>query len=120
VVHLGPPLAAGWVENGPVNPATIDVDLGRGVVVTWDDDHVSRFGLEDLRTRCPCAKCRNLREMRQPAWPTPGAPEKLRIVDARQVGNWGLNLHWNDGHTTGIYTWETLREWCPCAQCQAA
>ena len=117
---MGPPLPAAWVENGPVNPRTIDVDVGRGVVVSWDDGHVSRFGLEGLRTRCPCAKCRNLREMGQPAWPSPGAPETLRIVDAKQVGNWGLNLHWNDGHTTGIYTWETLREWCPCDECQAA
>ena len=117
---MGPPLPAAWVENGLVNPRTIDVDVGRGVVVTWNDGHVSRFGLEELRTRCPCAKCRNLRERREPAWPTPGAPETLRIVDAQQVGNWGLNLHWNDGHTTGIYTWETLRAWCPCEECQAA
>ena len=58
--------------------------------------------------------------MRQPAWPTQGAPETLRILNAQQVGNWGLNVHWNDGHTTGIYTWETLRDWCPCPECQTA
>ncbi len=35
----------------------------------------------------------------------------LRIQTAQQVGNWGLNVGWNDGHTTGIYTWEVLRAW---------
>ena len=43
--------------------------------------------------------------MQQPAAPA------LRIETAKEVGNWGLNLHWNDGHTTGIYTWEILRAW---------
>ena len=103
-----------------MNPRTIDVERARGVVVTWEDGHVSRFGLEDLRVRCPCARCRGLREMGQAAWPVPGAPEELRIVSAEQVGNWGLNLHWNDGHTTGIYAWEALRDWCACEECNAA
>lgn len=35
----------------------------------------------------------------------------LRIETAREVGNWGLNFAWSDGHTTGIYTWEILRGW---------
>ena len=35
----------------------------------------------------------------------------LRIQTAQQVGNWGLNVGWNDGHPTGIYTWEVLRAW---------
>ena len=35
----------------------------------------------------------------------------LRITDAREVGNWGLNFTWSDGHSTGIYTWEVLRAW---------
>lgn len=45
------------------------------------------------------------------AWPTETSPAVLRIETAREVGNWGLNFAWNDGHTTGIYTWEILRGW---------
>ena len=81
------------------------------MTVTWDDGHVRRFGLEELRVNCLCAQCRGLREQGQPAWPGAGAPAVLRIESAQEVGNWGLNLHWNDGHTTGIYTWEILRTW---------
>jgi DUF971 family protein len=101
-------------------PITIDVERERGVTITWADEHVSRFGLEDLRSNCPCAQCRGLRQEGQAAWPLPGAPDTLRIESAAQVGNWGLNLHWNDGHTTGIYTWQTLRAWCDCDECDGA
>lgn len=105
--------------TAPANPAAIDVDRAVAVTVTWEDGHVSRFGLEDLRVSCPCAECRGLREAGEDAWPRPGAPAALEVATAAQVGNWGLNLHWNDGHTTGIYTWEVLRAWCPCPACMA-
>ena len=98
-------------------PLTIDVERDRGVSVTWDDGHVSRFGLIELRANCPCAQCRGVRQQGEAAWPLPGAPDPLRIETAESVGNWGLNLHWNDGHTTGIYTWPTLRSWCSCEEC---
>lgn len=100
-----------------MSPAGIDVERDRGVTVTWEDGHVSRFGLEELRVNCPCSQCRGLRQGGQEAWPGPGAPATLRIESAAQVGNWGLNLAWNDGHTTGIFTWETLRAWCQCEAC---
>ncbi|MFN2502746.1 MAG: DUF971 domain-containing protein [Acidimicrobiales bacterium] len=103
---------------GATEPATIDVDREHGVTVTWGDGHVSRFGLHELRESCPCAQCRGLRDQGGVAWA--GRPEPLRIESAREVGNWGLNLHWNDGHTTGIYTYETLRSWCPCDECEPA
>ena len=99
-------------------PLTVEVERERGVSLTWDDGHVSRFGLVELRANCPCAHCRGVRQQGQAAWPVPGAPDPLRIEKAESVGNWGLNLHWNDGHTTGIYTWPTLRSWCPCDECQ--
>lgn len=105
--------------TAPANPAAIDVDRTVAITVTWEDGHVSRFGLEDLRVSCPCAECRGLREAGEDAWPRPGAPAALEVATAAQVGNWGLNLHWNDGHTTGIYTWEVLRAWCPCPACTA-
>ena len=107
-------------DRAPVDalPASIDVERDHGVTITWDDGHVSRFGLEDLRTNCPCAQCRDLRQEGNEAWPRPGSPTPLRIESARQVGHWGLNVDWNDGHTTGIYTWNTLRSWCPCEECE--
>jgi hypothetical protein len=39
---------------GALEPTSIDVDRDQGVTIQWDDDHVSRFGLEELRLNCQC------------------------------------------------------------------
>ena len=42
--------------------------------------------------------------------------EKLKVEPS---GSIGLRLTWDDGHNTGIYTWERLRAMCPCDACLA-
>lgn len=90
------------------------------LVVCWRDEHVSRFRLVELRRKCPCAECHELRRRGQEPWPKPGAPAPLGLEGAELVGGWGLSLRWNDGHQTGIYGWETLRTWCPCKRCSGS
>ncbi len=92
-----------------VDPLTIDVDRKNAVTITRDGGHVSRFPLEVLRANCLCAQCRARRDQGQPAWAPTDGGGTLQVESASQVGNWGLNLHWNDGHTAGIFTWEVLR-----------
>jgi DUF971 family protein len=89
-------------------PRTIDVERDRGVVLTWADGTTSRFGLEELRQHCPCAECRTRRERSLPVWPLASSPRPLLIIDAELVGAWGMSITWNDGHSTGIYSWDLL------------
>jgi DUF971 family protein len=35
------------------------------------------------------------------------------------VGNYAIELRWQDGHSTGIYSFEYLRSLCPCTHCTA-
>jgi len=35
------------------------------------------------------------------------------------VGNYALQFFWNDGHNTGIYTWEYLHRLCPVEESDA-
>jgi len=42
-------------------------------------------------------------------WPWGSSPRPWRIADAKLVGAWGIGFTWNDGHSTGIYSWELLR-----------
>jgi DUF971 family protein len=30
-----------------------------------------------------------------------------------------MRIHWGDGHQAGIYTFEYLRQLCPCETCRA-
>jgi len=34
------------------------------------------------------------------------------------VGNYGLSFLWSDGHGSGIYRFEYLRQLCPCPVCK--
>lgn len=88
-------------------PTDIEVDRERAVTLTWLDGSVTRLSLAELRSACPCAWCRNLREAGTPVLAGPG----LRVESAELVGNWGIQIHWSDGHATGIYPWAVLRGW---------
>jgi DUF971 family protein len=84
----------------------------RRLVVSWEDGHASVFPLDYLRSWCPCAMCQG-HEARA---------KYLGLVDQELlhldgVGNYALGLTWQDGHSTGIYSFRWLRELCPCEAC---
>ena len=43
-------------------------------------------------------------------------PETVQALKLEPTGNYALRIDWSDGHSTGIYTYERLRELCPCCQ----
>jgi DUF971 family protein len=45
---------------------------------------------------------------------------QLRPTEVAPVGNYAIRFNWNDGHQHGIFSWDYLREWCPCPECRAA
>jgi len=92
-------------------PADIEVARDRGVTITFLDGEVAWFELETLRRGCPCAACRGRRDQGQEVWPRPDSPTPLRADHAALHGAWGLVITWNDGHSTGIYPFESLRRW---------
>ena len=97
-----------------IDVAAITVDKDSHVEVTFADDRTCRFELVELRVACPCASCRSIRDRGRASWPPPGRdPDvELGITDAHLVGAWGLGITWSDGHSTGIYPFESLRRWC--------
>jgi DUF971 family protein len=42
--------------------------------------------------------------------------EQTRLVDIVLVGNYAVCPSWADGHHTGYYTFNLLRDRCPCAE----
>lgn len=103
------------------NPTSIQVHLstGAGVDIVWGDGHHSHYSFSYLRDSCPCASCDNLRHQASgPSLPLYRAPVKPTKVSP--VGFYALHFDWNDGHSTGIYSFSLLRELCPCEACRAA
>jgi DUF971 family protein len=34
------------------------------------------------------------------------------------VGRYAIQFNWQDGHSSGIYSWDFLRRHCQCAVCK--
>lgn len=106
----------------------IHVKTGAGVDITWADGHESHFDFPYLRDNCPCATCNDEREKKQAFAPNVPAPSavlpmfkpKPRAQSATQVGNYAIQINFNDGHSTGIFSYDYLRSMCPCPDCAKA
>jgi DUF971 family protein len=81
--------------------------------ITWNDGHETSLPLQGLRDRCPCAGCKGetvlLRSYVPPA-PDTTVPGRYTLIGVDMVGSYAIQLTWEDGHNTGIYTWEYLEE----------
>jgi DUF971 family protein len=89
----------------------------RRLRLTWSDGHSAEYPYEYLRGWCPCAGCQghsNLKIRFQP----PGKPVDALAV--QPVGNYAISIAFSDGHGTGIYRYDFLREICPCPACGGA
>ena len=90
------------------------------VDLTWDDGHQGPVTLTALREACPCAGCKGETVLLHHYAPTTAgqpSPLKYSLMGASTVGSYALQLQWEDGHNTGIYTWEQLRSLCECTEC---
>jgi DUF971 family protein len=114
------------------------LDATRELYLAWGDGHESRVAWIELRRACPCATCQH---ERGGAGPTPTAPNgagveakapsalrvirgpspaDLAITRLAPVGRYAVQVVWEDGHDTGIFSFELLRSLCPCAECRGA
>lgn len=85
------------------------IGLGkREVRFVWDDNTEDSYGARDLRIRCACANCQSEVTGERILDPSTVA-EDLSVSDMHLVGNYGVGIHFSDGHTTGIYRFATLK-----------
>lgn len=95
------------LSNEP--PEAIDVGSGGEIVIHWLRGGAVTIPAVRLRDACPCAHCVEEgtgRKLLDPA----SIPEGIRPLQITPVGNYAIQIHWSDGHSTGIYSWETLRQ----------
>ena len=84
----------------------------------WDDGHEGLHTMQTLRKLCPCAGCKEERQASEGMMTLPVLrPGEFDLRAIQPVGNYALQLVWGDGHQTGIYTFDYLREICECKEC---
>jgi DUF971 family protein len=105
-------------------PRPVDVSVftrRRALEIEWSDGHRGSYAWEALRWSCPCATCSG--EMGAPGvlqFTRELTPEQTTLVDLHEVGRYALQPIWQDGHDTGIYSFDLLRRLCGCPECALA
>jgi ATP-binding protein involved in chromosome partitioning len=103
-----------WVESAVQPSGSRTTAMGfrrrdaRTVSVLWEDGHRTDFDVRDLRLACRCAFCVEEMSGRPLLDPKNVRPDvSPRMITS--VGNYAITINWNDGHSTGIYSFELLR-----------
>jgi len=98
-----------------VQPTNLQLMPDHRLRITWSDGETREYGAAELRDACPCATCREKRTQPPPpssALPVLSAAEArpLKIEGMKPVGNYAYAIHFSDGHDTGIYTLDFLKD----------
>ncbi|MBC7812139.1 MAG: DUF971 domain-containing protein [Burkholderiales bacterium] len=102
-----------------IQPKAITLNKKAGYLeITWEDDEVCQYPLGQLREACPCAECRGGHQFmgreHDPKNLLVLIPKRsYGVTSLSMVGNYALQPFWDDGHHTGIYTWDYLNRLCP-------
>jgi DUF971 family protein len=110
-------------------PSKLDLKRDEKLEILWQDGRRSVYTLSYLRSMCPCAICKMIREGRDPhdISPQPEQTKKkpllnilpgnyaqpLVVKHAELVGKYALRIDWSDDHGSGIYSFEYLRSISP-------
>jgi DUF971 family protein len=87
------------------------------LTIEWSDGPPLHYNVADLRRNCPCATCRTTRTQRRGGQeseegegPSLAVDPAVAIRAMAPVGNYAYKILFSDGHDTGIYTLDWLRE----------
>ena len=98
------------------NKVTVDSSKKR-LLIQWEDGHASQYPFGGLRSNCPCVFCQGGHDgMGKPMDPIKffaDENENLEIKNIQVVGNYAFQVFWSDGHNSGIYRFDYLRDGCP-------
>lgn len=99
-------------------PTNITLNKTTGhLLIEWSDEKQCEYPLSHLREACPCVECRgghhNMGLDKAPDDILTLRPKRsYKVEKLDMVGNYALQFFWDDGHHTGIYTWEFLYRLC--------
>lgn len=106
------------------DPEHIAISKSRGIEIDWKDGHKSSYDVVYLRDHCPCASCTGSHgttpRPKTASNPFPMYTPKIKMESVEPVGNYAIRILWNDGHSTGIYSFDHFRKICKCSECKPA
>ncbi len=95
--------------DDPFTPTEIRQQGARRLLIRWADGVESLYEVRDLRLACACAQCvdewSGVRRLDPASVDADVHPRRIE-----PVGRYAMQIHWSDGHATGIYPFRRLRE----------
>jgi DUF971 family protein len=111
------------VLTSQTTPTKLQLKKDQQLDIDWQDGLHSTYAISSLRSLCPCAQCKMVRDGSNPHDISPMQKKKplltilpgnysgpLTVTAAEMIGNYAIKLTFSDGHDTGIYSFEYLRE----------
>ena len=98
-------------KMGDKRPAPIQISPAGApeISILWNDGKSSVFKARDLRLLCPCAACVN-EITGQKMLRSEQVSADVKALAISPVGRYALQIRWSDGHDTGLYGFEYLRQ----------
>ncbi len=108
------------------HPVHLEKTDDRCLLIRWSDELEQKTSFRKLRDNCRCANCidKRMEAINEASTETAEGKKKLSnvlpvlsaaqtmpldIVKMHPVGNYAYNIHFSDGHSAGIFTFELLR-----------
>lgn len=86
--------------------------IGTDLAIVWHDGTESYLPLDVVRRSCPCASCNGEPDSQgniaKPLVTYTSSSSELRAF--AYVGGYAIQPTWGDGHRTGIYSFDYLRQ----------
>jgi DUF971 family protein len=93
-----------------IAPALVQL-IGDEVAIRWSDGAETFITAERLRAASPSAETKGERDVfgTQYGGAGPRNFSGVKVLGWEKVGNYALRFGFSDGHSTGLYTYEYLR-----------
>ena len=92
-----------------IEPRQIIEESDSEISILWSDETESRYSSAQLRRACPCAGCVN-EWTGEKILKSEAVADDLSFSSISIVGRYALNFHFSDGHETGIYSFQFLKQ----------
>lgn len=92
-----------------MSPTKIEIK-DEQLIINWDNNEITKIGLNELRKNCPCAYCNQFREAHKDSLLQVFLQDQLKIKEIKTIGSYAVGIIWKDGHNTGIFEFNKLKQ----------
>jgi len=101
------------MSDAAPTPATTPTKIAqadaRTLAITWADGVEHRLDVRALRLACGCAHCVDEWSGAERLDPS-AVPADVHPLRIEPVGRYAIQIAWSDGHESGIYPFQRLRQ----------